>query len=384
MLASLFLVTSDKRTRAYLVGLVVALMVVTGSMDYSVKRGDTLTSIAARYGVSVSAILEANDITNPDLIRVGQQLVIPGESGEPDRVHVVAAGETLGKIASRYETKTSVLAELNNIGNVNLIRVGQTLKIPGSSQSSSGSAGGEQSTSGVTGFHVVAKGENLASIAAKYGITVEALAKANGITNTSMIYVGARLALSGSTYVAEGTGSSSSYTVKSGDTLGRIAANHGVTVRDLASANGIANTNVIRIGQKLKIPGATGWVCPVPGGTYVNDWGFPRSGGRFHEGTDLFAPRGTEVRAPVSGTLKPITGTVGGLQFYLYGDDGVTYIGTHMDGFGRSGEVEAGEVIGYIGDTGNARGGPTHLHFEIHPGDGAATNPFPTLQKAGC
>jgi murein DD-endopeptidase MepM/ murein hydrolase activator NlpD len=125
-------------------------------------------------------------------------------------------------------------------------------------------------------------------------------------------------------------------------------------------------------------------VCPVSNGTYINDWGFPRSDARFHEGNDIFAPRGTEVLAPVGGEIKLITGTVGGLQFYLHGDDGTTYIGTHLDAFGRSGRVEAGQVIGYVGDTGNARGGPAHLHFEMHPGDGRAVNPYPTLRAAGC
>jgi murein DD-endopeptidase MepM/ murein hydrolase activator NlpD len=86
----------------------------------------------------------------------------------------------------------------------------------------------------------------------------------------------------------------------------------------------------------------------------------------------------------VDGRVEVLSGEVGGLQFRLYGTDGVTYIGTHLDAFGRSGNVTAGEVIGRVGDTGNARGGPTHLHFEIHPNDGDPSNPYPTLQKAGC
>ena len=90
------------------------------------------------------------------------------------------------------------------------------------------------------------------------------------------------------------------------------------------------------------------------------------------------------MKAPVSGTVKLITGTIGGLQAYLYGSDGTTYIATHLDAFGRAGEVKAGQTIGYVGDTGNARGGPTHVHFEIHPGDGPAVNPYPTLTAAGC
>jgi murein DD-endopeptidase MepM/ murein hydrolase activator NlpD len=86
--------------------------------------------------------------------------------------------------------------------------------------------------------------------------------------------------------------------------------------------------------------------------------------------------------APVSGRVEFTIGLVGGLQFRLFGDDGATYIGSHMDSFGASGYVAAGTVIGTVGDSGNAKGSRTHLHFEIHPDDGAAVNPYPYLEEA--
>src|SRR5690606_3336904 len=100
----------------------------------------------------------------------------------------------------------------------------------------------------------------------------------------------------------------------------------------IAKANSLKNPNLIRVGQVLSIPGAA-WVCPVKGGTFVNDWGVGKPDGRWHQGIDIFAPRGTEVQAPVSGKIELVTGTIGGLQFYLYGDDGFTYIGTHLEAF---------------------------------------------------
>lgn len=379
MLTSTYLVSTDKRLRAYLIGGLLAVLMAAGSVAYEVRSGDTLSAIASEHGVSLQALLDNNDISNPDLIRPGLQIVIPGEGGEAGRVHVVAQGETLSSIALRYEASLSRVVEANELTNPNLIRVGQKLTIPG------GKGGG--SSTGSASFHVVRAGDTLGSIASKYGLSVSQLAEANGITNPSLIHVGSRLDLSGEAFVADsadgGGESATSHTVAAGETLGSIAGKYGITLADLAQANDIADVNRIRVGQELVIPGA-GWVCPVSGGSYVNDWGFPRNEERFHEGTDIFAPRGTEVLAPVGGEIKLITGTVGGLQFYLYGDDGTTYIGTHLDAFGRSGRVEAGQVIGYVGDTGNARGGPTHLHFEMHPDDGAATNPYPTLQAAGC
>lgn len=129
-------------------------------------------------------------------------------------------------------------------------------------------------------------------------------------------------------------------------------------------------------------PIATGsWVCPVQGPvTFVNSWGAPRSGGRRHQGVDMLSPRGTPVVAPVSGTVSHRSNSLGGLSFHLNGDDGNYYYGAHMSSYGNDGRVEAGTVVGYIGDTGNARGTP-HLHFQIHPNGGAAVNPYPTVAQ---
>ena len=120
----------------------------------------------------------------------------------------------------------------------------------------------------------------------------------------------------------------------------------------------------------------------MPGSTFANDWGFPRSGGRAHDGNDMFAPRGTPVLAPVGGTVSFATGAIGGKQFRLLGDDGMQYLGSHLDAFGTAGAVGMGTVIGYVGSTGNAAGGRPHLHFEIHPDSGAAMNPYPVIRAA--
>jgi len=115
----------------------------------------------------------------------------------------------------------------------------------------------------------------------------------------------------------------------------------------------------------------------VPGARFINDWGYPRSGGRFHEGNDLFADRGTPVYAPISGVVTQLIGSIGGLQFTLVGDDGHTYYGTHLDSFGEDGWVLAGSLLGTVGDTGNARGSKPHLHFEIYPDGAEPVNRIP-------
>ena len=96
----------------------------------------------------------------------------------------------------------------------------------------------------------------------------------------------------------------------------------------------------------------------------------------------MFATRGTPVVAPVSGVVRHRTNRLGGLAFYLDGDDGNRYYGAHLDSFGVEGRVEAGAVVGTVGNTGNARYTSPHLHFEIMPGGGASVNPTPTVREA--
>ena len=386
-----------RRVRAVAAGAVLLLVVAVASVDYTVKRGDTLAEIAREYGVSVNELAEANNIANPNLIYPGQVLVIPGEDDQPDTVYVVTRGDTLARIAASFGTSVSALTEANNITNPNLILVGQKLLIPGTAPGTGGDPGGGGDGAAAPSqphedvprsgrYHVVKRGDTLESIAAKYeGVTAEQIAKANGIVD-GIVYVGTRLFLDGPEYVAKGIPGETTYTVKRGDRLADIAVAYGTTVTRLAEMNNIANPNLIRAGETLKVPGGTTWVCPVEGASFFNDWGFPRGGGtRWHEGNDLFAPEGTPVYAPVSGVVEFKTGSIGGKQFILRGDDGVVYLGSHMSVFGKSGRVEAGDILGATGTTGNARGTRAHIHFAMYLENGDfVINPYPSLVANGC
>jgi murein DD-endopeptidase MepM/ murein hydrolase activator NlpD len=384
-----------RRARALAVGSIIALTVALFSLQYTVERGDTLSEIARDHDVSLADVVELNELAVPDLILPGQVILIPGEDGNTGTVHVVAKGETLARIASAYGSSPASIARANSLGNPNLIIPGQQLQIPGTggAPEAGGTTGGsdgdsEGSTDSTPAarsgrFHIVQRGETLDTIAGQYqGVSPDDIARANGITN-GKVYTGTRLFLDGPSYVSGGGDGSGSYVVKKGDRLGDIAARHGASITQLAELNGLSDVNLIRSGQTLKVPGGSGWVCPVEGARYFNDWGFPRGDSRYHEGNDLFAERGSPVRAPVSGTVELIQGTVGGLQFNLYGSDGIEYLGSHLDAAGETGKVNAGDVIGYVGTSGNALGTNPHLHFGMYK-NGLALNPHPTLAASGC
>lgn len=125
-----------------------------------------------------------------------------------------------------------------------------------------------------------------------------------------------------------------------------------------------------------------GLVCPLPGSAFVDSWGAPRSGGRRHKGTDMMAPFGRPVYAVVGGSMRHTSGGLGGLGIWLSGNDGNVYYYAHLQSFnGGPRSVSQGELIGTNGNTGNARGGAPHVHFEIKIGGGASVNPYPTLRR---
>ncbi|MFP5321523.1 MAG: M23 family metallopeptidase [Acidimicrobiia bacterium] len=117
--------------------------------------------------------------------------------------------------------------------------------------------------------------------------------------------------------------------------------------------------------------------CPAPEATFIDSWGFARSGGRRHKGVDMMAPHGSPVLAPVLGTIRASNSALGGLGFWLEGDDGNTYFGSHLSALHVSaGRVAAGDHIGAVGSTGNA-GGTPHLHFEVMLAGRGSVNPYP-------
>jgi LysM repeat protein len=160
-----------------------------------VQWGENLTSIASRYGTTIQAIMNANGLANPNWIYAGQRLDIPGYAPPPvpsGNYYVVRYGDTLSGIAYQYGITISALMRANNIVNPNMIYPGQRLVIPGTPQPAPAPIPG-----GV--YYTVQAGDTLAKIAVRYGTSVWTLVKANNIANPNVIYTGQRLFIPKST-----------------------------------------------------------------------------------------------------------------------------------------------------------------------------------------
>ena len=199
---------------------------------YIVKSGDTLYSIANKYGMSVQELKDLNKLTS-NTLSIGQQLVVSeGNAGTLD-TYTVKAGDTLYSIANKYGLTVNELKQLNNLTS-DILSIGQVLNISNSN------------TSLPSNTYIVKSGDSLYSIAKKYGITVDALKNANGKTS-NLLSIGEILV------IPPTTATTRTYTVKAGDSLWKIATTYGVSVNALKQANGLSS-DLLSIGQVLVIP----------------------------------------------------------------------------------------------------------------------------------
>lgn len=251
--------------------------------DYTIRRGDTLSRIAKRHGVSQSAIREANGFTK--LPRAGAVILIPGRGkGDPvmpARVdksvpggrstgkYVVQPGDTLFGLAQAWGTDVDSIRLANRMGKSSALRIGERLSVPNNSKRvpkqvnttprdmSKRTVGGEASV------YTVRSGDTLSGIARETGVSTQNLCRINGIQTNSVLRVGQQLALSEGSVPARGKTATATaqagrsgkiVTVKPGDTLFSIARKHKTTVNKLRQSNNLGAKSVIRPGQKLRLP----------------------------------------------------------------------------------------------------------------------------------
>jgi len=159
---------------------------------YTVQAGDTLFRIALRFDTTVQALMELNGLSDPNTIWVGQNLLVRGTrpaeapaSTAGTGNYTVQPGDSLSEIALRFNTTVAALASLNNIVNPDLVFVGQVLLVPG----------GAAAPAPEPITHIVQPGEMLSSIAARYGVSMWAIAEANNLANINFIWVGQTLVI---------------------------------------------------------------------------------------------------------------------------------------------------------------------------------------------
>lgn len=201
---------------------------------YTVKKGDSLWKIANKYNTTVEKLKSANNLKT-NILSVGQKLVIPSISVSPEvsDTYIVQKGDSLWSIANKFNMTVSELKNLNNLTN-NLLSIGQVLKIK------------DSSNNGKTTY-TVQKGDSLWVIANKYGITTEELKSYNNL-KSNLLSIGQVLK------IPQGkTSTENIYTVKKGDSLWTIANRYNTTVEKIKVLNNLTS-NLLSIGQQLKIP----------------------------------------------------------------------------------------------------------------------------------
>lgn len=183
----------------------------TRDTTYTVRRGDTLSTIARRHGVRMSELVALNGLRSKHRIRVGQKIKLPNEGGSPSPTRTAA-----------YKPSP------------------KAIQVPAALPES--------------GFYTVRRGDNLSKIADNFGMTVAELVSMNALRSRHRIHAGQRLRVSGAVSLPPET---DTYTVRRGDNLTEIARRFGVSVSDLAAWNGLRSRNRIHPGQKLKVPKST-------------------------------------------------------------------------------------------------------------------------------
>ena len=261
--------------------------------SYTVRAGDSLTSVAATHGLTVGQLASYNNLANDAHILIGQRLWLvagkvkpqPASVQTPARqntstvnsnsaTHKVSAGESLTAIARKYNISLHALAKENGLSVTDGVLIGQTLKLPSDAKTASTTMANTSRSLSVNKpeSYTVRAGDSLTSVAATHGLTVGQLASYNNLANDAHILIGQRLWLvagkvkpqpvsaqqpsqaAQSTKNNQSTQSTATHRVQSGESLTAIARRYNISLHALAKENGLSVTDGVLIGQTLKLP----------------------------------------------------------------------------------------------------------------------------------
>ncbi len=243
------------------------------TFQYAVQPGETLSSIALKFDTDLETLRELNALDSDDLY-VGQPLYVPYVEGMTAEgmptptpgpfAYTIQPGDTLNGIALRFGVNPNTIMEFNNILDRNNLTVGMEIIIPnyqppaesGSTAAEPGDAVEEPAAPGANVVHVVQAGQGLFEIAGIYGVSADAIIQANNLVDSDLLRVGQELIIPGVTQrdvlVRQGT----VHVVQSGESLLGIAIRYGVTVEEILEFNGLTDPDAIFEGQELIIPGS--------------------------------------------------------------------------------------------------------------------------------
>lgn len=379
--------------------------------DYTVhivKKGDTLWTIAQRYNLTVNLILANNNISNSELISIGQEMKIPlhknavaetnianqaiideknnninnninqPKNAEPI-VYTVKAGDNLWNISRKYGVSVEVIIDVNNFKDKDFLSLGQKLEIPAIG---GGVSNYNQKQEPTIITYTVVKGDNLWSISQRFDVKMTSIISANNLKEISRLSIGQKLKLpitnmniaKAEGYDQEATEEEIIYYVKKGESLWSISRDYNIKLEAIIAANSITDASKISAGQQLRIPNVPGarpsisnFIWPMRGRIY-SPYGVRALSGRkeFHAGIDISGSTGTNIVAAESGRVSYAGYMRGyGNVIILSHDRGYsTVYGHNSINLVKKGQyVKKGSIIAKLGSTGNATG--PHLHFEI-------------------
>jgi len=387
-----------------------------------VKKGETLWTIAQQYNLSVNSILANNNISNSELISIGQEMKIPLHKGtvaetnivnqavidkknnninnninQPEKaepfVYTVKAGDNLWNISRKYGVSVEVIIDVNKLRDKDLLSLGQKLEIPAIG---GGVSNTKQKQEPTIITYTVVKGDTLWSISQRYDVKMTSIISVNNLKQISRLSIGQKLKLPITNMdIAKAEGYSQDtaaeeivYYVTKGESLWSISREYNVKLEAIIAANSITDASKISVGQQLRIPNVPGarsnicnFIWPVRG-RITSPYGMRVISGRkdFHAGIDIGGPTGTNIVAAESGRVSYAGYMRGFGNVIILSHDGgySTVYGHNSVNLVKKGQyVKKGSVIGKVGRTGNATG--SHLHFEIRL-SGKPVNPLPYLK----